>query len=161
VGEFVYGGHMTLGYWKCPAKTGKDFRTVDGKRWFFVGDEGTVDADGKFSLMGRGGDYVINTGGEKVYSEEVEAAIKEHPKVVDAAVLGIPDERWGQTVTALVEAAAGEVVGEEEIVAFCRERMAGYKRPRHIFFVEKVPRAAAGKINRATAMLLVSELMSD
>lgn len=161
VGQFVYGGHMTLGYWKCPAKTARDFRMVDGKRWLFIGDEGTVDSGGKFSLIGRGGDYVINTGGEKVYSEEVEAAIKEHPKVVDAAVIGIPDERWGHAVTALVETVPGEAVGEDEIMDFCRERMAGYKRPRHVFFVEKVPRAAAGKINRATAMLMVSERMSD
>lgn len=160
VGEFVYGGHMALGYWKCPAKTARDFRVVDGKRWFFVGDEGTVDADGKFSLFGRGGDYVINTGGEKVYSEEVEAAIKEHPKVVDAAVLGIPDERWGQAVTALVETAPGETMSEDELLDHCRERMAGYKRPRHVFFVDEVPRAAAGKIDRATAMLLVSEKLS-
>lgn len=161
VGEFVYGGYMALGYWKCPSKTARDFRVVDGRRWFFVGDEGLVDADGKFSLIGRGGDYVINTGGEKVYSEEVEAVIKENPAVFDVAVVGIPDPRWGQAVTALVEAVPGKAVSEEDILDFCRERMAGYKRPRHVFFVDRVPRAASGKIDRATAMLLLSERLGS
>lgn len=155
IGEFVYGGWMTLGYWKCPAKTAHDFRVIDGKRWFFVGDEGTVDADGKFNLVGRGGDYLINTGGEKVYSEEVEGIVKAHPKVLDVAVIGIPDPRWGQAVTALVELHPGQSSTEEEIVCFCRDRMAGYKRPRHVVFVDKVPRAAAGKVERELAMEIV------
>jgi len=157
VGEFVYGGWMALGYWKCPSKTARDFRVIDGRRWFFVGDEGMIDADGKFHLLGRGGDYLINSGGEKVYSEEVEGIIKAHPAVADAAVVGIPDPRWGQAVVALVELSPGEEAGEAELEEFCRGRMAGYKRPRHIVFVDQVPRSAVGKINRATAMALVSE----
>ena len=157
IGEFVYGGWMALGYWKCPEKTAQDFRTIDGKRWFFVGDQGTLDADGKFNLMGRGGDYMINTGGEKVYSEEVEGNIKSNQKVRDAAVVGVPDPRWGQVVTALVELLPGESATEEEIMDYCRERMAGYKRPRHVFFVEKVPRAAAGKIDRAMTLAMLAD----
>ena len=157
VGEFMYGGHMTLGYWKCPEKTAQDFRVIDGKRWFFVGDEGTVSGDGKFNLIGRGGGYLINTGGEKVYSEEVEEIVKSHTKAWDVAVIGVPDPRWGQAVTALVELVPGESATEEEVIDYCRERMAGYKRPRHVFFVEKVPRAAAGKIDRAMALAMLAD----
>ncbi len=158
IGEFLFGGWMTLGYWKCPKKTERDFRIVDGKRWFYGGDEGTVDEDGRFNLIGRGGGYMINSGGEKVYSEEVEEMVKSHPKVRDTAVIGLPDPRWGQAVTALVELEPGEEATPEEIVDYCRDRMAGYKRPRNVFIVEEVPRAAAGKIDRATAIALVGEL---
>jgi fatty-acyl-CoA synthase len=156
IGEFVYGGWMTLGYWKCPEKTADDFRVVDGKRWFFIGDEGTLDASGKFNLIGRGGNYLINTGGEKVYSEEVEGIVKSHPTVLDAAVVGTPDVRWGEAVTALVELKQGETVTAEELIEYCRARMADYKRPHHVFFVEKVPRSAAGKVDRSAALDLIS-----
>ncbi len=155
IGEFLFGGWMTLGYWKCPHKTSNDFRVINGKRWFFGGDEGTVDEEGHFNLIGRGGGYMINTGGEKVYSEEVEEIVKSHPKVWDAAVIGLPDPRWGQAVTALVQLAPGEEAGEDELKDFCGEHMARYKRPRRIFFVEEVPRSASGKINRALAMTLI------
>ncbi len=158
IGEFLFGGWMTLGYWKCPKKTERDFRFVDGKRWFYGGDEGTVDEDGRFNLIGRGGGYMINSGGEKVYSEEVEEMVKSHPKVRDTAVVGLPDPRWGQAVTALVELEPGETATPEEIIEFCRDRMAGYKRPRHVFIVDQVPRAAAGKIDRAMAIALVGDL---
>jgi len=161
IGEFVYGGWMALGYWKCPKKTARDFRVIDGKRWFFAGDRGTLDSDGKFNLIGRGGDYMINTGREKVYSEEVEGIIKTHPKVRDAAVVGVPDPRWGQVVTALVELSPGESAGEGEIMDYCRRRMAGYKRPRHIFFVDQVPRSAAGKVDRSTALLFLAEKLRE
>jgi fatty-acyl-CoA synthase len=156
VGEFLFGGWMTLGYWKCPEKTKRDFRVIDGQRWFFGGDEGTVEEDGRFNLIGRGGGYLINSGGEKVYSEEVEELVKSHPKVWDAAVVGVPDPRWGQAVTALVELRPGEEATPEEIIDYCRDRIAGYKRPRHVFIVDKVPRAAAGKIDRAMAMSMIA-----
>ncbi len=160
IGEFLYGGWMALGYWKCPAKTANDFRMLDGKRWFFVGDAGTLDADGKFNLIGRTGSYMINTGGEKVYSEEVEGILKEHTSVLDCAVIGIPDPRFGQAVAALVELGENASLAADDIIDYCRSRMADYKRPRQVFFVEKVPRAAAGKIDRAMAMELVSEQAS-
>ncbi len=159
IGEFLFGGWMTLGYWKCPRKTGSDFRVIDGKRWFFAGDEGTVSEDGRFNLIGRGGGYMINSGGEKVYSEEVEEIVKSHPKVWDVAVIGLPDPRWGQAVTALVQPAPGEALVEDEIKEFCGEHMAGYKRPRRVFIVEEVPRSASGKINRAAALSLIGERM--
>jgi fatty-acyl-CoA synthase len=157
IGEFLFGGWMTLGYWKCPKKTARDFRVIDGKRWFFGGDEGTVDADGRFNLIGRGGGYMINSGGEKVYSEEVEEMVKSHPKVWDAAVVGVTDPRWGQAVTALVELRPGEEATPEEIIDYCRDRMAGYKRPRNVFIVDKVPRAGAGKIDRVTAIEMIAK----
>ncbi len=161
IGEFLFGGWMTLGYWKCPKKTERDFRIVDGKRWFYGGDEGTVDEDGRFNLIGRGGGYMINSGGEKVYSEEVEEIVKSHPKVWDTAVIGLPDPRWGQAVTALVELQPGEEATPEEIIDYCRDRMASFKLPRYVFIVEHVPRAAAGKIDRAMALSLVSERMQE
>ncbi|OFW58470.1 MAG: hypothetical protein A2W01_01845 [Candidatus Solincola sediminis] len=157
IGEFLFGGWMTLGYWKCPKKTERDFRIIDGKRWFFAGDEGTVDEEGRFSLIGRGGGYLINSGGEKVYSEEVEELVKSHPQVWDAAVIGTPDPRWGQAVTALVELRQGEEATAEEIIDFCKDRIAGYKRPRYVFIIDKVPRAAAGKIDRLIAAEMIAK----
>ncbi len=146
-GELVYGGYTALGYWKDPAKTEKSWKVIDGKRWFFVGDEGTVDKDGYFHFIGRG-PTVINTGGEKVYPEEVEEIIKTHPKVRDAAVVGVPDERWGEAVTGIIELNEGEEASPEEIIDFCRERMAGYKKPKQVVFMDRLPRAAAGKLER-------------
>lgn len=146
-GEFVYGGYMALGYWKDPEKTARSWKIIDGKRWFFVGDEGTVDEEGYFHFIGRG-PTVINTGGEKVYPEEVEETIKTHPKVRDAGVTAVPDERWGEAVTAVVELKREEKATPEEIMEFCRGKMAGYKKPKHVIFVEKFPRSAVGKIER-------------
>ena len=146
-GEFIYGGYMALGYWKDPEKTARAWRVIDDKRWFFVGDEGTVDEGGYFHFIGRG-PTVINTGGEKVYPEEVEEIIKTNPNVRDAAVVGIPDEKWGEAVTAIVELKADKRATEEEVIEFCRGKMSGYKKPKHVLFVDKVPRAAAGKLER-------------
>jgi len=157
IGEFLFGGWMTLGYWKCPKKTARDFRIIDGKRWFFAGDEGTVDEEGRFNLIGRGGGYMINSGGEKIYSEEVEELVKSHPKVRDVAVVGITDERWGQAVTALVELRPGEEANPQEIIDYCRDRIAGYKRPRNVFIVEKIPRTATGKIDRGLAIQMIAK----
>jgi fatty-acyl-CoA synthase len=112
-----------------------------------VGDEGYVDEEGRFHLLGRGGGYVINTGGEKVYSEEVEEIIKSHPKVRDVAVIGIPDERWGEAVTAIVELNPGERSTEDEMREHCGGKMAGYKIPKNFVFHE-VLRTDVGKIKR-------------
>jgi len=160
VGEFLIGGPMALGYWKCPEKTRHDFRVVAGERYFFAGDEGVVDQKGQFRLIGRGGAQVINTGGEKVYAEEVEEAIKSHPQVRDVGVVGVPDERWGEAVTALVELEGeavtalvelegGEKLTAEGIIAYVGQRLSGYKKPRYVIFVDSVPReASTGKILR-------------
>ncbi len=149
VGEFLVGGPMALGYWKCPQKTRRDFRVVDGERYFFAADEGVVDEKEQFCLMGRGGAQVINTGGEKVYAEEVEEVIKSHPKIRDVGVVGVPDERWGEAVTALVELEGEEKLTAGDIIDYVGQRLSGYKKPKYVVFVDSVPReASTGKILR-------------
>ena len=146
--EYYYGGTFKgLGYWKAPEKSKSDFITIDGWRYHRSRDEGYVDENEKFHLSGRGGGFVINTGGEKVYSEEVQEVILSHPKVKDVAVIGIPDERWGEAVTAIVELEPGEKVTEDEMKGYCREKIAGYKIPKNVIFRE-VLRAATDKISK-------------
>ncbi len=157
VGRLARRGHIPLGYYKDPDKTAVTFPVVDGVRWAIPGDLGQVDADGTIILHGRGS-VSINTGGEKVYPEEVEAVIKSHPSVFDAVVVGIPSERWGEKVVAVVQLSdtadpaattdpeattAGGVA--DAVTGHCRARLAGYKVPRTIVVVEEVQRSAAGK----------------
>lgn len=146
-GELIFGGYNALGYWKDPERTSRHFREIDGKNWFFIGDEGTVDEQGYFHFIGRGSS-IINTGGEKVYAEEVEEMILEHPEVRDVAVTGVPDDRWGEAVTAMVEIEPDADLGPEDIIEYCRERMAGYKKPKNVFIIDEVPRSATGKLER-------------
>jgi len=148
IGEFLTGGYMALGYWKCPKKAEHDFRVVDGERYFFAGDAGTVDAGGVFHLVGRGREEIINTGGEKVYAEEVEEVIKSHPKIRDVGVTGVLDERWGEAVTAVIELEKGEELTAEEVIDYVGQKLAGYKKPKHVIFVESLPRGASGKVER-------------
>lgn len=146
-GELVFGGYNSLGYWKDPERTEAHYRVLDGKRWFHVGDEGTVDEEGYFNFIGRGSS-IINSGGEKVYAEEVEEILMSHPQIRDVAVTGVPDDRWGEAVTALVEPEDGADLTPEEIIEYCREKMAGYKKPKHVCFIERMPRSPAGKLER-------------
>ena len=106
VGKLARSGNIPLGYFKDPVKTAETFRTFDGKRWVIPGDFAQIEEDGQISLLGRGS-VCINSGGEKIYPEEVEAALKQHPAVFDAVVIGTPNERWGEQVTALVHLRAG------------------------------------------------------
>jgi acyl-CoA synthetase (AMP-forming)/AMP-acid ligase II len=150
-GLFARKGHIPLGYWKDPEKTAQTFRTdADGVRWVVPGDWATIDGDGHIVLFGRGSGC-INTGGEKVFPEEVEAAIRAHPDVFDAIVVGVPDERWGQKVVALVATREGaaplDLVG---IQTHCRTLIAGYKVPRELL-VGPAPRTNTGKPDYATA----------
>jgi fatty-acyl-CoA synthase len=143
IGVFARTGRLPIGYWNDPAKTAATFVTdADGTRWVLQGDMAQLDADGTMVLLGRGS-LVINTGGEKVYVEEVEAALKGHPAVYDALVVGVPDERMGSRVGAVVSLTAP--VAEDELVAHCRTTLAGYKVPREIRVVEEVRRSPAGK----------------
>ena len=144
VGRLARKGHIPLGYHKDPAKTAATFVEFEGERYVLPGDMATVDADGTVVLLGRGSGS-INTGGEKVFPEEVEAALKAHPDVVDAVVVGLPDERWGERVTAVVEPRPGSTPPLEELQAFCRERIAGYKVPRAVCLVEHMVRSPSGK----------------
>ena len=138
-------GHIPLGYYKDPEKTAKTFPTdAEGRRWSVPGDSATVDADGIVTLLGRGS-QCINTGGEKVYPEEVEETLKSHPAVYDALVVGVPDERWGERVVAVARARDGHVLDLDDIVSHCRHTIAGYKVPRELFVVDHVVRSPSGK----------------
>ncbi|HTT87113.1 MAG TPA: AMP-binding protein [Acidimicrobiales bacterium] len=145
VGRLATTGPVPIGYYNDPVKTAETFVEIDGRRWSLPGDMATVDADGTIRLLGRGS-LCINTGGEKVYPEEVEAVLKSHPLVADAVVVGEPSERWGQQVAAVVQAAdASEPPTPEDLAAHCRDHLAGYKVPRHVVLVPQVQRSASGK----------------
>jgi acyl-CoA synthetase (AMP-forming)/AMP-acid ligase II len=144
VGEIIIRGPMvTAGYWKLPEATAQALR--DG--WLHTGDGGRMDDEGYLFIADRLKDMIIS-GGENVYSGEVEAALRSHPDVLDAAVIGVPDARWGEAVQAIVVLRSG-VASEalaEEIKAWCRTRLAGYKCPRGLRFVAALPLSAAGKV---------------
>ncbi len=145
VGKLARRGNIPVEYYKDPEKSAQTFVTAaDGTRYSVPGDFATVEADGRIVLLGRGS-VSINSGGEKIFPEEVEAAIKSQPDVYDCTVVGIPDERWGQRVVALVQPRAGRAPTLEDIQAHCRELLAGYKVPRELHLVEEVVRSPSGK----------------
>jgi 3-oxocholest-4-en-26-oate---CoA ligase len=144
IGRLARRGHIPLGYYNDPEKTAKTFTEVAGVRWVLPGDMARVDADGTVVLLGRGS-VSINSGGEKIFPEEVEAALKAHPAVFDAVVVGTPDDRWGEKVTAVVQARPGTSVSLDGIQEFCRERIAGYKVPRALALVDEMVRSPSGK----------------
>ena len=138
-------GHIPLGYKGDEAKTAATFKTFDGKRWAIPGDRATVEADGTITVFGRGS-VSINSGGEKIFPEEVEAALKGHPDVFDAIVVGLPDERWGQRVTAVVQLRAGHPdPGLASLAAHARTQIAAYKVPRALVLADEVVRSPSGK----------------
>ena len=144
VGRLARSGHIPLGYYKDAQKTADTFVEVDGVRWVTPGDFAIVDTDGTIVLRGRGS-VSINTGGEKVFPEEVEASLKEHPDVFDAVVVGVPDERWGERVVAVVQPRTARAPTLQEVQDFLRARLAGYKVPRDLVVVEKVERQPSAK----------------
>ncbi len=145
VGRLATTGRTPLGYYKDPAKTAATFVEIDGRRWTLPGDMALVDADGTIRLLGRGS-MSINTGGEKVYPEEVEAVLRSHPGVADAVVVGVPDRRLGERVVAVVApAGSGPVPTLAELQDHGRDRLAGYKLPRGLQVVDRVARTEAGK----------------
>ncbi|MEY2444760.1 MAG: 3-oxocholest-4-en-26-oate---CoA ligase, partial [Ilumatobacteraceae bacterium] len=143
VGMVAAGGFVPLGYFKDPDKSARTFRTIDGVRYSFPGDLAQVAADGTLILLGRGS-QVINSGGEKVFPEEVEEAVKRVPGIRDCLVVGIDDERFGQAVTA-VAATNGPAIDEATVIAHVKTQLAGYKAPKRVVFVDEVPRAPNGK----------------
>ena len=151
VGRIVTGGRLPLEYHKDPEKTAATFLTVDGERWLITGDLATVAEDGSVELLGRGSTS-INTGGEKVHAEEVEGVLHGHPAVADVLVVGVPDERWGSAVTAIVQPVDGATATLEELVAHCRKELSGYKAPKHLVVVDKVVRSPAGKADYRWAL---------
>ncbi|WP_099020552.1 acyl-CoA synthetase [Mycolicibacterium palauense] len=137
-------GHLPVGYYKDEKKTAETFRTINGVRYAIPGDYAEVEADGTVTMLGRGS-VSINTGGEKVYPEEVEAALKGHPDVFDALVVGVPDERYGQHVAAVVQGREGVRPTLADLDAHVRTQIAGYKVPRSLWIVDEVRRSPAGK----------------
>jgi acyl-CoA synthetase (AMP-forming)/AMP-acid ligase II len=144
VGMVANGGMVPIGYYKDPEKTARTFRTIDGVRYGFAGDMATVEADGTITLLGRGSNC-INSGGEKIFPEEVEEALKVHPAVDDALVFGVPDERFGSRVVGVASLAPGASATFDAIIADARSRIASFKLPKQIVFVDRVPRAPNGK----------------
>jgi len=143
-GRLARGGHVPLGYYKDPVKTAAMFAEVDGERYVVPGDWARVEEDGRITLLGRG-NVCINTGGEKVFPEEVEGAIKEHPDVFDSLVIGIPDERLGQRVAAIVQPRPGAAVDLAALEAVVRRHVAGYKVPRTVWLTDEIGRTPSGK----------------
>ena len=150
IGMLAVAETPTLGYYKDPAKTARTIREIDGRRWTIPGDYATVAANGSITLLGRGS-QVINTGGEKVFAEEVEEVLKTHPAVDDCLVVGVPDERFGNRIVAVVSARAGAEVDVDDVIAHTKGKLAAYKAPKAVVVVATVPRAPNGKADYATA----------
>ncbi|WP_406418827.1 acyl-CoA synthetase [Streptomyces sp. NBC_01614] len=145
VGRVAQCGHVPLGYYNDPGKTAETFFEKDGERWVLLGDMATVDAEGVVTVLGRGS-QCINTGGEKVYPEEVEQALKSHPDVYDALVAGVADPRWGHHVAAVVQLRTGaERPSLADIQTHCRSHLAGYKIPRQLVIADSIRRSPSGK----------------
>ncbi len=145
-GMLARRGHIPLGYWKDEEKTAATFVTdPDGVRWVIPGDHAVIEADGTITMLGRGS-VCINSGGEKIFPEEVEMALKAHPAVFDAVVVGVPDDRFVERVAAIVQVRAGHPVPElAELQESCRAHIAGYKVPRELHVTDVVPRTPVGK----------------
>ncbi|OKJ29801.1 acyl-CoA synthetase [Streptomyces sp. CB01580] len=155
-GRLAQCGHVPLGYYNDPRKTAETFFRRDGRRWVLLGDMATVDEDGIVTVLGRGS-QCINTGGEKVYPEEVEQALKAHPDVYDALVAGAPDERWGNHVAAVVQLREGAPEPSlDDVQAHCRARLAGYKIPRRLVIARQIQRSPSGKADYRWARAVVA-----
>ncbi|CAN3127989.1 Acyl-CoA synthetase [Mycobacterium sp. smrl_JER01] len=153
IGMVASGGLSPLGYYKDPEKSARTFREVAGVRYTFTGDMARVTDDGSVELLGRGS-HCINTGGEKVFPEEVEEALKRHPAVEDALVFGVPDERFGNCVVGVVSLAEGTEIAAAELIADTKRRISSYKVPRELHIAERVPRAPNGKADYPSARAL-------
>jgi 3-oxocholest-4-en-26-oate---CoA ligase len=150
VGRLARGGHVPLGYYKDPARTAAMFAEVDGKRYAIPGDMARVEDDGTVTLLGRG-NTCVNTGGEKVFPEEVEGALKSHPGVFDALVIGVPDALLGQRVAALIQPRPGAALDLGALQEHVRRQIAGYKVPRSFWLAEAIRRTVSGKADYAWA----------
>ena len=146
MGKIGTSGLVPLGYFKDEKKSAETFKEFQGTRYSFPGDYAKVELDGTITLLGRGSNC-INTAGEKVYPEEVEEAIKRHGDIYDCLVVGLKDDRFGQRVVALASYQDGKEIEEQELIAFTRNHLAGYKLPKQVLFVDEVMRAPNGKAN--------------
>ena len=156
-GRVAQRGHVPLGYYNDPKKTAETFFQKDGERWVLLGDMATVDEEGVVTVLGRGS-QCINTGGEKVYPEEVEQALKSHPDVYDALVAGVPDEKWGNHVAAVVQLREGAGRPSlDDIQTHCRTHLAGYKLPRQLVITDAIQRSPSGKADYRWARSTAAE----
>jgi acyl-CoA synthetase (AMP-forming)/AMP-acid ligase II len=149
-GRLAKGGHVPLGYYKDPVKTAALVVEVGGKRYVAPGDFARVEADGSLTLLGRG-NTCVNSGGQKVFPEEVEGALKSHPDIFDALVIGVPDDRFGESVAALVQPRAGAELDLAAVEAHLRTQIAGFKIPRSMWLADTISRSAVGKPGYAWA----------
>jgi len=156
-GMLAVGGFVPLEYYKDPEKSARTFRTIDGVRYSFPGDYATVEADGTIRLLGRG-TVVINTGGEKVFPEEVEEVLKQYDGVRDAVAVGVPDERFGEAITAVIETTKD--VDSTALSDFVKTKLAGFKAPKHVLVVPTIGRSPAGKVDYAGLRKLAIERFS-
>jgi fatty-acyl-CoA synthase len=159
-GRLAVGGRIPLGYYKDDDKTRSTFLTIGGERYSVPGDYATVDADGTLHLLGRGS-VVINTGGEKVYPEEVEEVLKTHPAVADAACVGVPSERFGEEICAIVQLRTGMSAAPQELIDYVKARLAGFKAPRRVVFVDSVGRTPSGKLDYGALKTLGTTAVGD
>jgi acyl-CoA synthetase (AMP-forming)/AMP-acid ligase II len=160
VGKVLAGGRLPLGYHNDPERTAEIFLTRDGGRWLVTGDMATVEADGSIALLGRASG-VINTGGEKVFPEEVEGVLRTHAGVYDCLVVGVPDERWGSAVTAVVQPAPGAAEPTlDDLAVHCKEHLAGYKAPKRLVVVDGITRSPTGKPDYRWAKHIATESTS-
>ncbi len=155
-GRVALRGHTPIGYYKDPEKSAATFPVYDGVRYSIPGDWAEIDPDGTVRLLGRGS-QCINTGGEKVYPEEVEEILKLHPSVADAAVVGLPDDRFGEAITALVESAPGATLDEAALIAHVKTHLAAYKAPKRVLAIGSVARAANGKLDYRALKALAAD----
>jgi acyl-CoA synthetase (AMP-forming)/AMP-acid ligase II len=144
IGKLARSGNIPIGYFGDPAKTAETFVEKNGERYSMPGDFAMLEADGTITLLGRGS-VSINSGGEKIFPEEVESAIKSHPDAFDAIVVGVPDERWGSRVSAVVQLRPGAGLVLENLQEHCRQKLAGYKVPRELHLVDQIVRSPTGK----------------
>ena len=160
IGKIARGGDIPVGYYNDPVKTAEVFITVGDKRYVMPGDFATLEEDGTITLLGRGS-VSINSGGEKIFPEEVESAVRSHPEVFDAIVVGAPDDRWGQRVAAIIQPRADKHPTLEDIQIHCREAIAGYKVPRQLHVVETIVRSPSGKPDYRWAADIVTEVPEE
>jgi fatty-acyl-CoA synthase len=159
-GIVALGPPNPVGYYKDEEKTARTFRVIDGVRYSIPGDWCLVEEDGSLTLLGRG-NACINTAGEKVFPEEVEEALKTHPSIEDALVVGLPDEKWGQAVTGVVQLASGHDLDEAELRAHVRRTLAGYKTPKRILIADRSLRASNGKADYQAARAAAQDALAE
>ena len=153
-GSFARSGYIPIGYYNDPHKTAETILVVDGRKWLLLGDEAILEKDGTITVLGRGSNC-INTGGEKVFPEEVEQGLKANPEIYDCLVVGLPGKRYGNMVAAVVVPKEGAKLDLSSVQLHARQHIAGYKLPRELHIVEEVPRTPSGKPEYPKALELV------